>query len=277
MASLVYRAKRFVRTPLIWQGRRRHADEPPAVKERLERHLYRKKAWDLWACTVIDPHYFYRAELDADSVIVDVGAFTGHVAEEFFDLYGAHVHAFEPSPRFHDEMARRLEGNDHIHPYNYGLGKADATMALSEDGMASSFEIAASYRDGTPTTTVSIRDAAAAFDEIGLERIDFIKINIEGGEFDLIDRLYETGWLDRTRYVLVQFHEWYDKAELRRWKSRRQLKATHRELWSCPWIYEMWCHRDQLPAEPDPEAVAAFIESLRASAAAQQAAADGSN
>ena len=100
-------------------------------------------------------------------------------------------------------------------------------------------------------------------DELGFDRIDFMKINIEGSEFALIDRLAETGWLARTRYVLVQFHEWYDKAEIRRWKSRRQLKADHEELWGCPWIYELWCHRDQMPRKPTPEEFRLYQQHLQ--------------
>lgn len=273
MASILYRTKKLARTPAIWRGRRRHADERPEVKAKLEQHLYRKKAWDFWICTAIDPHYIYRADLDEDSVILDVGAFRGHVALELFELYGGHVHSFEPSETFYRDMVRRFDGNERLHAHQYGLGAEDAVMELTVDGQASTFETAATYRDDRPTTTVEIRDAATVLDELGFDRIDFMKINIEGGEFALLDRLHETGWLARTRYVLVQFHEWYDKAEVRRWKSRRQLKAHHEEVWGCPWIYELWCHRDQLPEKPSPEAVEAYRQHLRAMQAQQAEAA----
>lgn len=269
MASILYRAKRVARMPLIVQGRRRHADDPPGVKAKLEQHLYRRKVVDHWVACAIDPYYIYRADLDADSVIVDVGAYKGHVAQEIFDLYGGHIHAFEPAMNFHDEMVENFAGNDRLHAYPFGLGKRDATLHLSIDGMASTFETAATYRDDQPTTTVEIRDVAAAFDEIGLDHVDFMKINIEGGEFDLIERLHETGWLERTRYLLIQFHEWYDKAELRRWRARRQLKAHHREMWCCPWIYELWCHEDQLPQQTyTPEELQIIQAAIQAQASA---------
>lgn len=272
MASLVYKAKRLARAPMIWRGRRQHADEAPAVKAKLEQHLYRRKVQDHWVCVAMDPHYIYRARLDADSVIVDVGAFRGHVALELFELYGGHVHAFEPADTFYEDMVQRFEGNDRLHAHHYGLGKRDAMLSLSTDGMASSFETETTYRDAAPTTTVQIRDVADAFDEIGLERIDFMKINIEGGEFDLLERLHETGWLDRTRYLLIQFHEWYDKAEVRRWRARRQLKEHHKEQWCCPWIYELWCHEDQLPYEWTDEERAQIEAAMRAEFAAKTAA-----
>jgi FkbM family methyltransferase len=274
MATLIYRAKKLARTPAIWRGRRTYADERPEVKAKLEQHLYRKKAWDYWICTAIDPHYNYRADLDAESVIVDVGAFRGHVAMELFELYGAHIHSFEPADVFYDDMVRRFDGNERLHAYKFGLGAEDATMSLTVDGQASSFETDATYRNDLETTTVEIRDAATVLDELGFDRIDFMKINIEGGEFALLDRLHESGWLARTRFVLVQFHEWYDRAEVRRWKSRRQLKTHHDEVWSCPWIYELWCHRDDPPSKPAPEAVEAYLQLVRARQAEQAAAAD---
>lgn len=251
MGGILYRTKRVVRAPIVWVGRRRHADASPKEKEALERTVYRRRARELWGAGLLDPHALYRADdIDEDSIIVDVGAFHGDVARELHDLYGAHVHAFEPAPRFYEMMAEQFAGNERLHCYPFGLGAADATLTMDVNGLGSTVHHRIDGVKGTDSAEVQIRDVATVLEELGIDQIDYMKINIEGGEFDLIDRLHESGWLPRTRYLLIQFHEWFDAAERRRWKARRQLRTTHQKLWDYPWVYELWCAKDRLPEQP---------------------------
>ena len=77
-------------------------------------------------------------------------------------------------------------------------------------------------------------------DELGIEQIDLMKVNIEGGEYDLIDRLDTAGWLPRIALVSVQFHEWHPHAYRRRRAARRALPRHHVECWNYPWVWELW-------------------------------------
>jgi FkbM family methyltransferase len=278
MGGTLYRAKRVVRSPIVWWGRRRYADAPPAEREALERMVYRRKARELWGAGVLDPHALYRAELGDDNVIIDVGAFRGEVAETLLDLYGGQVHAFEPALAFYRDMAERFEGREQLHCYPYGLGKVDATLEMDVAGMGSTVHHRIDGVHGTETESVQIRDVASVLDELGLDRIDYIKINIEGGEFDLIDRLHESGWLERTHYLLIQFHEWFDGAERRRWRARRQLRQTHQQMWDYPWVYEQWCHKDRLPVQHTftRDEKTAMLAALRAELEAKKAATEAS-
>ena len=101
-----------------------------------------------------------------------------------------------------------------------------------------------------PTADVEIREIVAVLEELGRPRIDFMKINIEGAEYDLLERLLSTEWKHRVRYFLIQFHESYDDANVRRWGIRRRLRKTHTQVWNLPWIYELWCAKDQPHPEP---------------------------
>ena len=40
------------------------------------------------------------------------------------------------------------------------------------------------------------------------------------------ERMVESGLVERTRYLVIQFHEWYPRAHLRRWRLRRALRRT---------------------------------------------------
>lgn len=274
MGGTLYRAKRVLRSPIVWWGRRRYADAPAAEREALERTVYRRRARELWGAGLLDPHALYRADLGPDDVIIDVGAFRGEIAETLNDLYGAPVHAFEPALPYYSEMAARFGGRDQLQCYPFGLGRADATLEMDVAGLGSTLHHRLDGVEGFSTASVQIRDVAAVLDELGLDHVDYMKINIEGGEFDLIDRLHESGWLPRTRYLLIQFHEWFDDAERRRWRARRQLRRTHEKLWDYPWVYELWCHKDQLPQKVTFTSAqkAEMLAALRAELEAKQAA-----
>lgn len=262
MSFGIYEAKRVLRTPLIWYGRRKNADAPEDVKWRLEHNAYRRVALQAMGSTAVDPYFYHRADLDAGAVVIDIGAFRGGVAQEFVELYDCRIHAYEPNPLFYDELESRFVDNPKVTTYPVGLGGSDAVLAMEQRGLGST--VYGKNDDATiATVDVQIRDIATVLDELGYDRIDYIKINIEGAEYDLLDRLIESGWVTRTRYLLIQFHEWYGDAHVRRWKIRRKLRATHDQVWNFPWIYELWCATDQ-PHPPPPQYSKAEMDEIRA-------------
>jgi FkbM family methyltransferase len=260
MSFGMYGATRVLRTPLIWYGRRRNANASEEERWRLEHHAYRRVARKVMDLNGIDPNYFYRADLDASAIVVDVGAHNGTVAQKLVDLYGCQVYAYEPNPGLYSQLEQRFAESPLVHPRPYGLGASDATMVMEQRGLGST--VYSSGNGAFPTVPVAIRDGAAVFDELGHERIDYLKLNIEGAEYDLLDRLIEAGWVRRTRYLLIQFHEWIEGAHKRRWQIRRKLRATHDQVWNHPWIYELWCAKDR-PHPPPPSWTAAEMEEIR--------------
>jgi len=244
----IYELKRLLRTPLIWYGRRRHAGVSEDERWRLEHNAYRRVGREVMANNAADPHFFHRADLDASSVVIDVGAFRGIVAKDLFELYGCRIYAFEPSPQFYPDLEQRFTDNPKVTTLPYGLGATDATMSMQLLGLGST--VFGEADPEVPTADVEIRDVADVLDELGHAEIDYMKINIEGAEYDLLERLMATGWHHHVRYFLIQFHEWYGNAHLRRWRIRRRLRTTHEQVWNYPWIYELWCAKDR----PHPEA-----------------------
>jgi FkbM family methyltransferase len=141
------------------------------------------------------------------------------------------------------ELEARFSDNHHVVTLPFGLGSADRVMSLQLKGLGST--VHGESDAAVNSVDVQIRDVAVVLEELGLERIDYMKINIEGAEYDLLERLIDTGWNHRVRYLLIQFHEWYPRAHIRRWRIRRKLRATHDQVWNYPWIYELWCAKDQ--------------------------------
>lgn len=70
--------------------------------------------------------------------------------------------------------------------------------------------------------------------------IDLVKIDIEGGEYDVLPQLIETGLISRIRFLQIQFHRFVDGAVQKRENLREHLRKTHTESWCYPFIWESW-------------------------------------
>lgn len=192
------------------------------------------------------PDLLVDVDLLEGAVVLDVGAYKGQWALRVLERADArgpselHLHAFEPEAGAVDELREAVAQDGRVEVHPFGLAGVDRveTMALAGPGSTVFVDTAASDEFGI--VEVPLRDVDAVLSELAVERIDFAKINIEGGEFELIDRLHETGWLERTGTVIVQFHEFAPGAHRGRRRNRRQLAATHRCTWDYPWVFERW-------------------------------------
>jgi hypothetical protein len=81
-----------------------------------------------------------------------------------------------------------------------------------------------------------------------------MKINIEGGEYDLLDAMLSAGLADRVEAFQIQFHDFVDRADERMADIQRRLSVTHRAAYQFPYVWESWLRRDDRPA-PSAEGV----------------------
>ncbi|TMA87233.1 MAG: FkbM family methyltransferase, partial [Deltaproteobacteria bacterium] len=90
------------------------------------------------------------------------------------------------------------------------------------------------------TTSVSLVKASEFFTRAGIETIALMKINIEGGEYDLLDHLIETGFVSRIDNIQVQFHDFVAEAESRMVRIQERLSQTHAITYQYPFVWENW-------------------------------------
>jgi len=63
--------------------------------------------------------------------------------------------------------------------------------------------------------------------EYKIGRIDLMKINIEGGEYDLLEHLLDSAFISNIYNIQVQFHDFVPNAESRMNKIQESLSKTH--------------------------------------------------
>jgi len=92
--------------------------------------------------------------------------------------------------------------------------------------------------------SIRIDDIAQCWERLCLERVDLMKINIEGAEYALLERMIETGLTERVGSFMIQFHEWHPGAYRRRRKVRQALAETHSSVWNYDFVWEKWDRRE---------------------------------
>jgi FkbM family methyltransferase len=112
-----------------------------------------------------------------------------------FDLaliarYGCDVHAFDPVPEAATYAATVDEQRFHFHPF--GLWREDDVLRFYDAPVDGYVSRSATNMHGTGTATeLPVRAIPSVMAELGHDRIDLLKLSVEGSEYALIDAILE--------------------------------------------------------------------------------------
>lgn len=166
---------------------------------------------------------FLRRRIKPGGVMLDVGANIGNHALYLRDLFDE-VHCFEPSPKVADRLEEniRLNGAANVRVHRLGLGESDAMIPFSNDENLALGKFLHGHHDGALLLPVAPGDKWVA--EAELKAIDYIKVDVEGFEEEVLLGLRET--IRRFR-PLVSF-EYSGQAEDRAsFESLREVLADY--------------------------------------------------
>jgi FkbM family methyltransferase len=180
----------------------------------------------------------YEGAQGLSGTLLDLGGYEGSwTADMLAHNPECRVFAFEPVDAYAEALRDRFIDDDRVRVSQFGLGDTTRSEALRVAGASSSI-----YR-GTalePTQPVVIVDVAEWWEEAGLESVAVMKINIEGGEYEVLPRLIESGLIGRIERVQVQFHAFVPRASRRMGAILHELGRTHEPVWRYPFVWESW-------------------------------------
>lgn len=195
----------------------------------------------LWLAAEGDRKLRLDYDLGPESVVFDVGGYKGDFAAEIRARFGSRVWLFEPVSRLHRQCLTRFKDDPFVVSLPFGLGDQEQELEMYDDADASGAFNPASV--GRPVEKVRLRAFADFLAETGLPKVDLLKINIEGGEFPLLEHLIASGLINKVINLQVQFHDFFPDAAARRERLRQLLTRTHVEQWNFPFIWESWKRR----------------------------------
>lgn len=236
----LYQLKKAVLYPRKVYMRHKEKFEPGFMLSAMELHYYRPAFYKWLAARSADEHLLHEADLNSNSVVLDVGAYIGEWAQDIIDRYNPRILAFEPDPRNFKQLEKRAETNPNLVAYNIGLSDKNERVLMTLEYLGSSVISGSSKPKGVKSAEVKIQDIANTWQSLELDRVDFMKINIEGAEFPLLERMIDSDLLDKVDCYLIQFHEWHPGAYGRRRRIRKALNKSHRLVWDYHFVWEKW-------------------------------------
>lgn len=186
----------------------------------------------------LDPEKQYRTnypELNAHSVVFDLGGYQGQWASDIYGRYRCPIYVFEPHPDYVKKIVTRFQHNDDIKVFAFGLGNREQSLLLSTDDDSSSV-----FKSGDNGVPIVLKTASTFFEHHQIDRIDLMKINIEGGEYELLDHLIETGDVKKIRNLQIQFHHFVPDAASLMDKLQERLAETHAPTYLYRFFWENW-------------------------------------
>ena len=176
-------------------------------------------------------------ELNSDSVVFDVGGYLGTFTESIYTRYSPNVYLFEPVKIFYDVCDFKFSHLPKIRTFNYGLSSGTRKCSIYGSGDASSTNIIGEDLYGL----IDLKDIIQVIDDLGIQSIDLLKINIEGEEYNLMERLIlNPDVLSRIKNIQIQYHTFIDLAEEKRDMINSLLKNSHECNWCYEWVWENW-------------------------------------
>ncbi len=173
--------------------------------------------------------------LKSTSLVFDLGGYKGDWSAIMYEKYHCTIYIFEPVKEYIKSLEDRFRGNKNIHIFPYGLaGKAKSISLHMSENATSEF--------GTSDKLVKVRLVAVSdfMKNHKIKHVDLASINIEGGEYELLEHMISSKLIQKFKNVQVQLHPFVSDALLKAKKIQKGLRKTHTLLYQFPFVWESW-------------------------------------
>lgn len=162
-------------------------------------------------------HLRYEYDLKLDDLVLDIGSYRREFADEIARRYGCKVECFD------------------------ALDNRAAWTFNGQLEMGGQYYYTSAYDKSGPTQKYDCVDIAPFLKK----EIALLKMNIEGGEYDLLDYIYYQCSFTGIKNLQIQFHH----VEGREWEISyaaiaHKLAYTHELTWRVPFVWENWRRKE---------------------------------
>jgi FkbM family methyltransferase len=224
----------FEKFPLGGRLARKCVSVPYYVFHTWVRRNDARAALAMWFLKDGDDTLLLDHELSADSLVLDVGGYLGVFSDKVIAKYDPHLFVCEPVLGFVADLSEKYRLNRKVRVCPYGLADVTREAQIAVLGESSSL-----FRPAPQTERIHLMDVAEFLDNVlGRRPVDLMSINIEGGEFALLERMLDLDLLSRVTDLQVQFHPCVPGAIPRRDAILARLTSTHVPTFCYPFVWE---------------------------------------
>jgi len=127
------------------------------------------------------------------NLIVDIGAWCGTWSLSM-NQFAKNIHCYEPNKLHYECLSRNLSIHSHVRLYNQAIGNNDGFVNLTEES-------------ATQNTRVLLEEGKTKInklDSLDLQGVDFIKIDVEGLEMQVLKGAERT--LENVEYLMIELN-----------------------------------------------------------------------
>ncbi len=137
-------------------------------------------------------------------IIIDCGANIGLSAIHFSNIFpGAQIFALEPEPSNYEMLVKNTSKYQNIYCINKALWGRTTTVEIADSHAPKwGFSMKESCEGGEKIQASSIQDLMR---DHGIEHIDILKIDIEGGEKDVFSS--DCAWMRNVSLLIIELHD----------------------------------------------------------------------
>lgn len=181
---------------------------------------------------------FFEYPFTKESVVLDCGGYRGEFALDVLRRYGCYVTVFEPISVFAEMIRNSLRSwGDRIEVVNAAIGGKARLEEFHIQNDSTGIFSTSQRVEGCP-----ILDVADVLNEF--PSVDLLKLNIEGMEFEVLERIIELDLVGKLKNIQVQFHPVAPDCEARYKAIRSDLLKTHKLTLDHGWV---WSHYEKFP------------------------------
>jgi len=175
-----------------------------------------------------------RDSLGSGAIVVDVGLGEDiSFSQSLIQRYGCTVHGFDPTPRAIAWVERLAPRNFHLHKYGVGTATRKASFYLPNNDEHVSGSLHHAGHVGARSIEVDLVGIEDVFDIIRAPRIDLLKIDIEGAEYELIGSEAFRRCASRIDMLCVEFHHRWP--ELGAGRTLQAVSELNNAGFACAW------------------------------------------
>lgn len=137
---------------------------------------------------------------ESADIVLDVGGFKGEFAEELYAVSPRRIMIFEPVQEHYDFLVEKFSRNSDVEVFHFGLDASTRQIEISLSSNSSSYN-----RDLSKSNleTIDLKDIVEFLTQESVVEIALMKVNIEGAEYDLLDRLIKSGNLHKFKHLQI--------------------------------------------------------------------------
>jgi FkbM family methyltransferase len=155
---------------------------------------------------------YYLPQALQPAVILDIGSNIGTSILFFREEFpAAKIYGFEPHPETFRILEKNVAGLPGVEVFNYGLGAANADISVPFDGADFSRFTLANLAGGEwsgplSPTACQVKHAGEVVQNLGLTKVDLIKIDCEGAEYVVLTA-FPAELLRRCKWIVGEMHD----------------------------------------------------------------------